>query len=129
MRRRKATTMQINVRLDVGIVHELEARAKANRVSFSEEARQRLINSLNPPSLAGALEDFKRRARDIVEHNAPKEKIEDAWRSLQALDAACAVFYTAAENELSAYVRDPSVRQMLRGSPAPVLPDETKSKP
>jgi hypothetical protein len=132
MRRRKATTLQVNVRLDTMVVDELEARARANRVSFSEEARQRLIDSLNPKpelGLAGALDDFKRQMRDAIESGARQneEDIEEAWRVLRRLDALSAKFYGDIENELSPYVRHAQVRTLLRGAPV-ALPDEAKAK-
>ena len=131
MRRRKPATIQINVRLDGAIVHELEMRAKANRISFSEEARQRIVNSLNPkpePSLADFRASWLQRLRDAIEAWARKEggNIEEAWGVLQAIDAEFATFSGGVETKLSRYVSNPLVRQLLRG--APTLPGETASK-
>ena len=128
MRRRKPATIQINVRLDGAVVDRLAARAKANRVTFSEESRQRLIDSLDPPGLSSVLANLVRNARDLLERGARRGdiEIESAWRSLQALEAKCAKFYADAETELLPYVSDPKIRELLRGAPA--LPDETKSK-
>jgi hypothetical protein len=129
-RRRRATTVQVNIRLDVTVVDELEAHARLNRNSFSEEARRRLIDSLNPPSLADSLANFKNLVRDVVEQHIRQEdpeNIEKGWQRLRALDAACAQFYTAVENELSAYAHSSAVRQLMRGAPQ-ALPGETKAR-
>jgi hypothetical protein len=137
MRRRKATTMQVNIRLDVTVVDQLEARARANRVSFSEEARQRLIDSLDPkpePSLDEFRSAWLRRLRDTIEHDARKEggnNIEAYWRTLQRLDAKFALFYGDVETELDSHagLRNPRVRALLRGAPTLLLlPDETKAR-
>jgi hypothetical protein len=134
MRRRKATTVQINVRLDTMVVDQLEARAKANRVSFSEEARQRLIDSLNPklePSLADLRASWLhwlRRLRDALETVARQKggNIEETWPVLSSLDAEFSQLYGSTETKLSKYVGAAEIRELLRG---PALPDETKSKP
>jgi hypothetical protein len=128
MRRPKsAATIQVNLRFDADLMRRLETAAKGRATTFSQEIRERLINSFIEVSLADSLTNFKRRARDIVEHSARKEDIETAWQCLQELDAACAGFYTAVENQFSPYVRDPRVRELLRGAPA--LPAETASEP
>jgi hypothetical protein len=128
MRPRKPSKLdavvQVNLRIDERLRRQLEAAAKERHITFSQEVRLRLTEA--EPSLADALTNFKRRARDVIEHSvhisSPKE-IENAWGRLQKVDAACAGFYTAVENELSLYVRDPAVRQLLRGAPA-LLPSE-----
>lgn len=129
MRRRKPTiTMQINVRLDTELVRQLETRAKASRATLSEQIRTRLIDSLDPkpePSLADFRASWLHRLRNAVEH-AAKENIESAWPVLQLLDAKFSHFCGDAETELQRYVRDPKVRELLRG--APTLPNETKAK-
>jgi len=140
MRRRKATTMQVNVRLDTAVVDRLEECARAHRVSFSEEARQRLISSLNPQPDELSLADYRaiwlRRLRDTIEAilreaieaGASPETIEKALGVLQLEEAEFSKFYGGVETRLSPYVRYPAVRRLLRGSPMPILPDETAPK-
>jgi hypothetical protein len=134
MRRHKAATMQINVRLDTTVVDQLEAHAKAHRVSFAEEVRQRLFSSLvakRELSLSEFRSDWLRRVRDTIEGEARKtteaaKKIEDDWRFLQSFDAKWTVFCGDVDRELDPYVKIPKIRELLTG--APTLPDETKSK-
>ena len=69
--------------------------------------------------------------RDTIEHEARKyveaaKNIEADWRNLQALDATFAHFYGDVETKLDSYVRNPKIRELLRG--APTLPNETKAK-
>jgi len=129
MRRRKVTTNQINARIDSTLMNQLEMHARANRVSFSEEIRARLVRSLAAeakPGLAGDLESFKRETRDGAE-NFVREKggnIEDLWPILRRVDSLVAEFYGAIETELSPLVSSSAIRELLRGTPA----DETKSK-
>jgi hypothetical protein len=125
MRRRKpTTTAQINLRLDERLIHELEARAKESRVTFSEIIRKKIMDS--EPSLAGFIDGFKHEARSVLERGAPPEGIEAVWLLLQALDALSAKFYTDVETLLMPHVANPEIRKLLRGAPA--LPDETTSK-
>jgi hypothetical protein len=135
MRRRKPTqTAQVNVRLDIGLLHLLETRARENRTTFSEQIRTMLVDGLDPkpePSLADFRADWLRRLRDTIEHGARKDieaakNIESAWRVLQRLDANFAKFYTEVENELSSYLPDPRVRELLRG--APTLPAKARQE-
>jgi hypothetical protein len=128
MRRPKSTaTVQVNLRLDSDLVHRLEGAAKGRATTFSQEIRERLIASFTEVSLADILTNFKRRARDTIEHSARKEDIEAAWRCLQEVDAKSAQFYVDIEGKLFPYLQDPKVRELLRGAPA--LPAETASKP
>ena len=130
MRRRKATTMQVNARLETELVDRLGARAKENRVSLSEEIKTRLINSFKPePSLADFRASWLRRLRDAVETLARKEggNIEEVGGVLNSVDAEFSQFYGGVETKMSPYVRAPTVREVLRGAPA--LPNETASKP
>jgi|SRR6516165_11245945 len=129
MRRRKATTMQVNARLETELVDRLGARAKENRVSLSEEIKTRLINSFKPePSLADFRGDWMSRLRNTLEHIARQEgiDIEAVWRVVQVLEVKWGGLYTDVENELSPHVRYPQIRELLRG--APTLPHETKTK-
>src|SRR5215469_12380159 len=111
MRRRKPSkpdaVVQVNLRIDERLRRELEAAAKEHHVTFSQEVRLRLTQA--EPSLADSIADFKRRARDVIEHgvrNSNPKDIETAWGHRQQVDAACTKFYTAVEIELSRYVRD-----------------------
>jgi hypothetical protein len=126
MRRRKPTvTMQINVRLDTELVRQLETRAKANRVTVSEEIRTKLIKPES--SLSDFRAEWLRKVRDALEHDADPKDIEAVWQCLRDLEVKFAGFYTAAENDLSPYVRSARVRELLRGVPV-ALPDESKAK-
>jgi hypothetical protein len=131
MRRRKSATIQINVRLDESLVRDLETLAKANRTTISGEIRQRLIDSLDikpEPSLADFRGSWLRRLRDAVETLARKEggNIEEVGGVLNSVDAEFSQFYGRVETKMSPYVREPEVREVLRG--ASTLPNETKAK-
>ena len=116
MRRRKATTMQVNARLETELVDRLAMRAKENRASLSEEIKTRLINSFEPePGAADFRGSWVSQLRDTLEADVPKEKIEEVWDCLREIDAEFAKFYGFLENKLSTYVRYPRVRELLRG--------------
>jgi hypothetical protein len=136
MRRRKLTqTTQINVRLPTALVAQLEALAKENHTTFTEQIRTRLVDSLVPkrdPALANEHRDWLRLVRDTIEgwargDNEEAKKIEDHWRFLQRLDAKFTVFYGQVETELDPYVKIPKIRELLTGAPT-LLPDETKAR-
>jgi hypothetical protein len=126
MRRRKPSKLnaivQVNLRIDEQLRRQLEADAKEHHVTFIQEVRLRLTKGNQ--SLASYVADFTRRVRDTVEHSARKEDIETTWGNLRALDAKFAHLYTDVEQVLTPYLRDPKVRELIRG--APILPDETK---
>jgi len=125
--------MQVNVRLELQLVRQLEARARANCVSFSAEMRQRLINSLNTDgnqSLADFLADFRRRLRDIIERDPRKgDDIERIWRRLNAQDAKVARLgmYMGGEEENREIIADCSVAsipELNEGAETPRVPRE-----
>jgi hypothetical protein len=115
MRRRKATTMQVNARLETELVDRLAMRAKENRASLSEEIKTRLINSFEPaPSLADYFAIWETSIRDAVERGASKENIEQALRDLADVGAILRGTYTNIENKMLPYMPDPKVRELVR---------------
>ena len=79
MRRRKPDTwVQVNLRIRETQRAELAAAAKENEVSFNQEVRKRLADSLEQKprqSLESLASDLERKSRDI----------ELAWRRFEAV--------------------------------------------
>jgi hypothetical protein len=135
-RRQPRVTTPVNFRLDTELVDRLTTHAKANRVTFSAEAKARLLSSFDTkPELS--LYEFRSSwlglLRDAIEAGVPKQEIEAGWRVLLFIEAEWAKFCGAIEGKLSASegklppcVRIPRVRELLRGAPS--LPDETKAR-
>jgi hypothetical protein len=137
-RRQPRVTVPVNFRLDTELVDQLTTHAKANRVTFSAEAKARLLSSFDTKP-EQSLHDFRAswlsQLRDAIEAGVPKQEIEAGWRVLLAIEAEWAKFCGTIEGKLSTsegklppYIRIPRVRELLRGA-SPSLPDETKSKP
>jgi hypothetical protein len=78
MRRRPPDQwVQVNLRIKESLRRELDAHAKENQVSFNQEVRTRLADSLEEKarqSLENLAADLERKARDI----------ELAWRRFDA---------------------------------------------
>jgi hypothetical protein len=79
MRRRSSDSwVQVNLRIKESLRRELEAHAKENQVSFNQEVRTRLAESLEQKtrqSLESLVSDLGHKSRDI----------ELAWRRFDAL--------------------------------------------
>jgi hypothetical protein len=79
MRRRKPDTwVQVNLRIREALRAELAAAAKEHEVSFNQEVRARLADSLEQKarqSLESLASDLERKSRDI----------ELAWRRFEAV--------------------------------------------
>ena len=119
-RRRKPSkpdaVVQVNLRIDEQLRRQLEADAKAHRVTFSQEVRLRLTKANQ--SLTHSLADFERDVRDVVELSARNSKdIEATWRRLADLRTKIAHFQTGVEEVLLPYLQDPKIRELVRGAP------------
>jgi hypothetical protein len=127
---RHRPTQQINVRLESAMVARLEARAKANRTSLSEEIRPMLAAGLDPepPQSLSEFRGWFDRLRNALETIARKGggNIEELWTIVRDLEVEFSQLYTSAETKLSKYVGEPEIRELLRG--APDVPDEIKAK-
>ena len=127
-RRQPRVTVPVNFRLDTELVDRLATHAKANRVTFSAEAKARLLNSFDTKP-EQSLHDFRAswlsQLRDAIEAGVPKQEIEAGWRVLLVIEAEWAKFCGILEGKLPPCIRIPRVRELLRG--APTLPNETKA--
>jgi hypothetical protein len=121
MRPRKPSKLnaivQVNLRIDEQLRRQLEADARAHRVTFSQEVRLRLTGA--SPSLTGYLADFERNAGDIIERNAKDnaKDIEAAWRRRAVLRTKLAHLQTGVEEVLLPDLRDSKeLRELVRGA-------------
>jgi hypothetical protein len=109
--------VQVNLRIDEQLRRQLEADAKAHRVTFSQEVRLRLTGATQ--SLTSSLADFERNAGDIIERNAKDNArdIEAAWRRRAELRTKLAHLQTGVEEVLMPDLRDSKeLRELVRGA-------------
>jgi len=131
MRRHKpiAATIQLNLRVTPQVFDELEARSKAQGITVSELVRRSLDQSFG-----SYLNNFEQRMRDAVERQmraaggrgARGSSDTDVWRRLATFGAKLRMVYTDCEELFLPEMANPEIRALLRGSPAPILPDEAK---